>query len=68
MRAKPRGHTGPRDRACRACRCFTAFVMLSIDYALASALDLAEIGVEHGCCVYGDDDDDVYYATYPLIT
>jgi hypothetical protein len=35
---------GPRDRAGRAGRCFMAFVMLGIDYALASALDLAGLG------------------------
>jgi hypothetical protein len=32
---------GPRDRAGRAGRCAIAFVMLGIDYALTSALDLA---------------------------
>jgi hypothetical protein len=44
MRAKPRGHMGPRDKAGRAGRCLIAFVMLSIICALASALDLAGLG------------------------
>jgi hypothetical protein len=44
MRAKPRSHVGPRDRAGRASRCAIAFVMLGIDCALASALDLAGLG------------------------
>jgi hypothetical protein len=41
MRAKPRGHVGLRDRAGRAGRYSVAFIMLSITYALASALELA---------------------------
>jgi hypothetical protein len=44
MRAKPRGHMGPCDRAGRAGRCLMAFVMLGIICALASALDLAGLG------------------------
>jgi hypothetical protein len=44
MRAKPRGHVGPRDRAGRAGRCAMAFVTLGIDCALASASDLAGLG------------------------
>jgi hypothetical protein len=45
MRAKPRGHVGPRDRAGRAGRCLIAFVMLNINYALASALNLKGLGI-----------------------
>jgi hypothetical protein len=44
MRAKPRGHVGPCDRAGWAGRCAMAFVMLSIDCALASASDLTGFG------------------------
>jgi hypothetical protein len=45
MRAKSRGHVGPRNRASRAGRCVIAFVTFSINYALASALDLAGLSI-----------------------
>jgi hypothetical protein len=40
MRAKPRGHVGPRDRSAGA----LSSVILGVIYALASALDLAGLG------------------------
>jgi hypothetical protein len=44
MRAKPRGHVGPRDRADMAGRYFITFVILNI-YTLASALDLVGLSI-----------------------
>jgi hypothetical protein len=43
MRAKPRSHIDPSDKADRAGKYLIAFVILSINYALISALDLAEL-------------------------
>jgi hypothetical protein len=45
MRAKPRGHVGPRDNAGWAGRCAIAFVILNINYILASASDLIELSI-----------------------
>jgi hypothetical protein len=45
MRAKLRSHVGPRDRAGLTGKYVIAFVILSINYALASTLDLVGLNI-----------------------